>query len=325
MTADDGRTGRTDAGGGGAGPEEPLREAELRVIGPRPSWLLSLLAVAAGVPLRLSLFAFYLARHLHHTLFRQGSWGEASFAAALLLPVPVYYLTAAVRRAGRRRLARPADAEPPDGPYVLYLRGFTEDAGRARLAPAVRTVLGGPGRSPLSEEEQLARSVRFIGPLIAVARPGARLHHAGARRATMPADDWHGPVLRLMREAALVLLSTGGGGAGLRWELCQALTRMPRRRLLLLIPHGAEVYAELSKTLLSEGWLTAPLPDYPPLAARRARVLPYRGAVGFGADGAAHFVRFDPRWPHLGKPLRWAMTGALLTVSPGAPRADGER
>ncbi|WSX68533.1 hypothetical protein OHA44_18760 [Streptomyces sp. NBC_00144] len=178
---------------------------------------------------------------------------------------------------------------------MLYLREFTEDPVRARLAPAVRTALGGPGRSPLSEEEQLARAVRFIGPLIAVGRPGARLHHAGARCATMPADDRHGPVLRLTGKATLILMSTGGGGAGLRRELEQALTRVPRQRLLPLIPHGAEAYAQLSTELLREGWLTAPLPGYPPLSERRARVLPYRGAVGFGADGAARFVRFDPR------------------------------
>ncbi|WP_406138097.1 hypothetical protein [Streptomyces sp. NBC_01089] len=203
---------------------------------------------------------------------------------------------------------------------MLYLRGFAEDPRLARLAPTVRTVLGGPGRSPLSEEEQLARAVRVIGPLIAVGRPGTRLHHAGARRATMPADDWQGPVLRLMREATLILMSTGGGGAGLRWELEQALTRIPVQRLILLVPHGAESYAQLSDDLLREGLIPVALPGYPPLSERRARVLPYRGAIGFGADGAAHFVRFDPRWPHVGKPLRGALLDALLAVEPGTLR-----
>ncbi|WP_328377859.1 hypothetical protein OG372_18435 [Streptomyces sp. NBC_01020] len=68
MTADDG-TGRA-----GSGAEEAAQEAQLRVIGPRMSWLLGGVAVLASAPLRLSLLAFRLARNLHNRLMQHGEW-----------------------------------------------------------------------------------------------------------------------------------------------------------------------------------------------------------------------------------------------------------
>ena len=53
---------------------------------------------------------------------------------------------------------------------VLYLRSFADDGCAARRYGA------------LTEEEQLAKALAWVGPLLAVGRPGEVLPHVGAQR-----------------------------------------------------------------------------------------------------------------------------------------------
>lgn len=279
---------------------------------PSRSRLLGLLAVLASWPLRAVILLSFFARHLHNRLESNGAWGIAVLVAAVALPVPLYYLAAWVRLSGRRRLAGAGSlpALPPGGDHVLYLRSFDDDERMTRLAPALRTVLSGPGRSPLTEEEQLAAAVRPMGRLVAIGRPReARPPSPRPQRMYVPDARWRDAVLSLMDDARLVLLAVGEG-AGLRWELEQALDRLPPERLMLLVPHDARAYAELSAELEAARGLR--LPGHVPVPRRRAHVMSFSGVVCFDRSGEGRFVPFVSRWPHVGKPLKHALISALV-------------
>lgn len=298
---------------------------------PSRSVLAGLLVVLASWPLRAVILLAFLARHLHNRLENGGTWGIAILAAALVLPVPLYYLAAWVRLSGRRRLAGagPLPALPTGRDHVLYLRSFDDDERMTRLAPALRTVLSGPGRSPLTEEEQLAAAVRPLGRLVAIGRPReARPPSPRPQRMYVPDARWRETVLDLMDDARLVLLAVGEG-AGLRWELDQALDRLPPERLMLLVPHDAGAYAGLSADLEAGRGLR--LPAHVPVPRRREHVMSLSGAVFFDRSGQGRFVPFVSRWPHVGKPLKHALISALLKhddavgLSAEARRGGGQR
>lgn len=280
---------------------------------PSRSVLAGLLAVLASWPLRAVVLLAFLARHLHNRLENGGTWGIAILVAAVALPVPLYYLAAWVRLSGRRRLAAAGSLPvlPPGRDHVLYLRSFDDDERMTRLAPALRTVLSGPGRSPLTEEEQLAAAVRPLGRLIAIGRPReARPPSPRPQRMYVPDARWRDTVLSLMDDARLVLLAVGEG-AGLRWELEQALDRLPPERLMLLVPHDARAYTELAAELETGRGLLR-LPVHVPVPRRREHVMSFSGAVFFDRSGEGRFVPFVSRWPHVGKPLKHALISALL-------------
>jgi hypothetical protein len=161
--------------------------------------------------------------------------------------------------------------------FVLYLRSFADDPEMAhQMDPAV----GSTVMSKRTEEQQLARAVRPIGRLIAVGEPRETLPQAGAGRFDLPLDNWRGDVLALMSTARLTLLGTGSG-AGLRWEVTQAVARIPPQRLVLVVPQGETGYQHFrawAGDLFPKG-----LPPFP-----RGTPLPFavtvRAAVYFAPD-----------------------------------------
>lgn len=136
---------------------------------------------------------------------------------------------------------------PPDrgsllagrGRFVLYLRSFADDPALANLPP----LSVNPAISKRTEEQQLARAVKPIGRLIAVGDPRETLPQAGASRFYLPLDNWQTDVLALMSTARLTLLGTGSG-ASLRWEVAQAVARIPPQRLVLIIPQSESGYEQ---------------------------------------------------------------------------------
>ena len=73
-------------------------------------------------------------------------------------------------------------------------------------------------------------------------RPGDRLPEVGANRIYVPDSEWASVLLRLMGEAAGVIIRIGPGH-GLDWEIRQALHRLPPERLLIVLPRDEYTYA----------------------------------------------------------------------------------
>ncbi|MEU9040467.1 MULTISPECIES: transferase [unclassified Kitasatospora] len=126
---------------------------------------------------------------------------------------------------------------------VLYLRSFGDDDSAAQVDDVAEINLH-------TREEQLAGALGAVGPVIAVGRPEERLPHLGAARFYLPLDDWKPTVLRLMDLSQLIVLCLGQGD-GLWWEVEQARTTQPAKKLVLLVPGGApsDLVARLSAYL----------------------------------------------------------------------------
>ncbi|WP_051840810.1 hypothetical protein [Streptomyces sp. NRRL F-5126] len=280
--------------------------ASVTVTVPHQSRPLGWVLVAIGWPLRLVVILLLLAEHLHTTLRSVGTIGLAVFAASFVLPVPLYFLAAWTRRRGRRHLTVAlVEDELGEGPFVLYLRSFSDDPQRARLAPSLLAAIGGPARSLLSDEEQLAHSVRWFGPMVAVGRPRERLPYAGASRVYLPDTGWRETVVRLMSTTQLLLVGLGPGEQ-LRWELEQAAVHVPPQRIILLVPYDENAYAELREAVRARGALPQPLPAVPPPKRRRRYRYGIRGAVHFDADWAPQFVSFATAYPHPGRRITYS-------------------
>lgn len=117
-----------------------------------------------------------------------------------------------------------ADGRQP----VLYLRSFGDDHTAAQVDGHVPYNI-------LSREEQLSWVLSAFGPVITVGKPGEPLPHLGAARFYLPYDDWQPAVRRLMELSQLIVLRLGAG-KGLWWEVEQARTTQPARKLVLLVP-----------------------------------------------------------------------------------------
>jgi hypothetical protein len=142
-------------------------------------------------------------------------------------------LDAAIARDAEAHLqaVRTEAARTPTAP-VLYLRSFADDGRAARRYGA------------LTEEEQLAKALAWVGPLLAVGRPGEALPQVGAQRIYVADEDWQRRVAELMAQARLVVLRTGST-PGFHWEVDRALSALTPDRLLLVADDRRELRAVL--------------------------------------------------------------------------------
>jgi len=176
-----------------------------------------------------------------------------------------------------------ADPRPP----VLYLRSFQDD-----VTTAVPVSL--PPRSLhnlawsiawTTEEEQLVKVLRAIGPVVAVGKPGEKLPELGASRAYVSNEDWRHYVTCLMKEAVLVVLRPGQTPS-VWWEISEAVKRVYPERLLFALPFDRVQYDAFRQEL--HGRCGVLLPLLPPV--RRSKL--YLERLPFGTISA--FVYFEP-------------------------------
>jgi hypothetical protein len=130
---------------------------------------------------------------------------------------------------------RKRDPRPP----VLFLRSFNDEA-----APILRD--GGP-----SLERVLTDAVRPYGPFVGIGRPG-ELRPAGAARKYFPDNEWRAAVLKLMDEAALIVVLPGLT-SGLDWEMQRVAEHgRLRKTIYVFAPTQRAARFERLRTVLAE-------------------------------------------------------------------------
>jgi hypothetical protein len=196
-----------------------------------------------------------------------------------------------LRRTANMHLAASApeamaeDVRPP----VLYLRSFSDEPHTQRIH------LGRHWDHAFMEEEFLLGAVAKLGPFVAVGHPGDHLPQLGAHRLYVRDAEWTSVVLRLMGEAAAVVIRIGPG-EGVAWETRQAVVGLPPERLAFLIPRDVSAY-NLFKAQVDPLLPRASLPWYPSLPARRAFPAGFEllGCLHFTDDWSPRLEQFDFR------------------------------
>ncbi len=120
---------------------------------------------------------------------------------------------------------------------VVYFRPFTEDTEASKP-----TVLA----SWITEEEQLAKVMNDIGPLVAIGAPREKTASLGAARMYVEEAKWHEAALALVRRARLVMMRIGSS-AGFWWELEAVVSSKMPEQLILLIPNKQALYDEFQR------------------------------------------------------------------------------
>jgi|GEM_PF-6066899 len=161
-----------------------------------------------------------------------------------------------LRRAGKR-LAMPSVAEllaADPRPPVLYLRAFDDDEAGHQAEFTVPWVGGqklptgfGASGEQTTFEELLAGELSWLGPVVAIGRPGdsRALPRVGAARMWVEDADWRDVVRGFMPRARMVVLLLGRirGENGLAWEWAQLQAIAPPEQLLLVMPPVAAAEA----------------------------------------------------------------------------------
>lgn len=237
------------------------------------------------------ILSFFLAYFSTQHSIDNWSWNSRQIATAGILLVlyvvsgVLLRLGLVLRRRGRRYLARPAseilaaDHRPP----VVYLRPFNADFRTADVSATSYITAG------LTEEEQLERALRPIGPLVAIGQPDEKLPMLGAARIYTSDGDWQGTVLQLIRTSELVLVGLGLS-EGLLWEIEQVVRLLPPEKIVLLVLSSPVEYASIKPRV--DEIFPKPLPSYPEgKASPEARALAVKGAIYFDPDWTAHFCQ----------------------------------
>ena len=90
----------------------------------------------------------------------------------------------------------------------------------------------------MTHEQRLARTLRKVGPFVAVGDPTEELPQLGAARVYAADEDWQTTVDELTARAGAVLLQTGDSD-GLAWEVDHVVALgAPERMILALPPPG---------------------------------------------------------------------------------------
>jgi hypothetical protein len=177
-----------------------------------------------------------------------------------------------------------ASALAPETPPVVYLRPFAVDeSGWGQIFSALLTAK--MFTPVLSEEEQLARAVAPIGPLIAIGQPGESLPTPGAAR-IYPAH-WRESVEDLLRRARLVILRPGTS-EGVRWEVEHSFRTVDPAKVVLMFERVKAKDYEKNRTAIADA-CSVQLPPFKEVRrGRRARA----------------FLEFEPNWTPKVLPLK---------------------
>jgi hypothetical protein len=119
---------------------------------------------------------------------------------------------------------------------VVYLRPF--DADNRKVYTAWGSRVRPSSREPyITHEERLARTLRKVGPFVAVGDPTEELPLLGAARVYASDGGWRATVDELSARAGVVLLQTGDS-EGLAWEVHHVVELGAPERVILALPRA---------------------------------------------------------------------------------------
>lgn len=157
------------------------------------------------------------------------------------IAVSVFPVSLALVTVGRRMRVRGAegvlatDARAP----IVYLRPFSADRAEIATRWSSRVRVSSRGAQEKTYEERLARTLRKVGPVVAVGDPTERLPLLGATRMYAADEDWQETVDELTARAAVVLLQAGEGD-GFAWEVHHVIELDAPKRAILSLPLAAK-------------------------------------------------------------------------------------
>jgi hypothetical protein len=250
---------------------------------------------------------------------------------------------------GKSLLMRSASEEVARDPrpYVLYLRSFKADTiagaipehGDTDRFSGFRVLMNTPLvlirqairllsprlyiAPPLTEEEQIVRAFRDIGPVITVGTPGERLPPPGAARLYIGDRDWKESVAELVCSAGAVVVrisesayvapraifeieSGAGLTASLEWEIASVIREVPPQQLFFLVACNDGVYGRF-KAEARESFPQG-LPALVGLEGRRGAV---RAVIGFEEDWQPHLHSLSRADTSLFRAVRYPVTSAI--------------
>jgi hypothetical protein len=167
---------------------------------------------------------------------------RGDFAILIGILIALSSLVARLARIGRSLMTPDAAAllQHDHRPPVIYLRPFEEDLRQISGDPEGERIGGiGVKHAPhwrASREEEIAPSLRSVGPFIAVGKPGDRLAPLGAARLYLRDEEWHEKVAKLVSAAAAVIIQPEAS-PGAKWELGIVARAVDPRRVLMLVPN----------------------------------------------------------------------------------------
>jgi hypothetical protein len=177
----------------------------------------------------------------------------------------------------------------------LTLKGITRALGLRLKAESAEEVMSRDPRPPVvllrsfasdrislfahwTFEEQLAKVLRRIGPVISIGNPKDRLTPLGAARLYVSDESWPDRVVKLLDSASCVVIFAGTT-TGLLWEVETAIKRARRpESILIVLPQTREESLRQRRYGEFRGHFASMLPSLPP------RI------------GAYMFLRFAPEW-----------------------------
>ena len=186
------------------------------------------LAVAIGVAWFAVNLVLWLQSHDVSNLSGWSTWVVAPAIVALVVR-------------GRRIRVRGGEAalaEDERAP-IVYLRPFEADGAEIATRWSSRQRISPFAGVRKTYEQRLARTLREIGPFVAIGDPTERLPQLGAARLYAADEEWQREIDELTGRASVILLHAGES-RGLAWEVRHVLALEVPERLILSLPLHAK-------------------------------------------------------------------------------------
>lgn len=181
------------------------------------------------------------------------------------------------------------DSRPP----VLYLRSFQDDA-RADLRSdqnglfsfLIKGIVAVP-QIKATEEEQIAQVMNWVGPFIAIGRPGEVLAQTGAARMYVGDDEWQSIVIRYIEKSCFVLMRAGET-EGFWWEIDKIKDALSPLKVGIILPDKQDQWDLFQRRIGAV--LDKPLPPFVP---KKFGDRSFSGLLYFDTDWTPYIINFD--------------------------------
>ena len=158
-----------------------------------------------------------------------------AFGQNIMLPILIIIFTIITmwlqsinHRLGRKKKST-LKKENIQGPFILYLRSFVDDANTRKSTSTLSDIT--------SEEEALVEALSDIAPVYAIGDPKDDKSPLGASRLYVSDEEWKNTVEYLAQRAQVVVLRLGSTDS-FWWEVRMALNKIDKQKILFVIPES---------------------------------------------------------------------------------------